>query len=233
MPTEMLKTAVCVGCGYSLRGLPDPVCPECGRTFVPSDPSTYRARPGHARKWRRVALISGLVLSSGLLLVMLNVMWERCATCYATELCEICGVQRKSSHYEILGHQAQTTSAILSNTGVSEFLSEFVDTHEHCWSPVSTRSVSWKSQRLSCAVHHSGRARLMECRFSPEELRSIMETMPDLPERIQEDILGNPNEIRALQSSNTLKLMRGCPIPAVRMLMKQDWDRRRSYDWMP
>ena len=30
---EMLKLRVgcCLGCGYDLRGLPSPICPECGR----------------------------------------------------------------------------------------------------------------------------------------------------------------------------------------------------------
>ena len=31
----------CLGCGYSLRGLPQPVCPECGRGFDPDDPETH------------------------------------------------------------------------------------------------------------------------------------------------------------------------------------------------
>lgn len=37
-----------MGCGYSLRGLPSAVCPECGRGFEPSDPASYRdpTRPG-------------------------------------------------------------------------------------------------------------------------------------------------------------------------------------------
>ena len=31
-----------MNCGYMLRGLPEPVCPECGRAFDPADPTTYR-----------------------------------------------------------------------------------------------------------------------------------------------------------------------------------------------
>lgn len=41
-PPVIPDTAVCLGCGYSLRGLPRPVCPECGRGFDPSDPATFR-----------------------------------------------------------------------------------------------------------------------------------------------------------------------------------------------
>ena len=31
---------LCLDCGYSLRGLPTPRCPECGREFDPLDPKT-------------------------------------------------------------------------------------------------------------------------------------------------------------------------------------------------
>lgn len=35
-------TAVCLHCGYSLRGLPENVCPECGKAFDPAEPTTWR-----------------------------------------------------------------------------------------------------------------------------------------------------------------------------------------------
>lgn len=31
----------CLTCGYSLRGLADPRCPECGRAFDLADPNTF------------------------------------------------------------------------------------------------------------------------------------------------------------------------------------------------
>jgi hypothetical protein len=31
----------CLTCGYDLRGLPEPRCPECGRGFDPDDPATF------------------------------------------------------------------------------------------------------------------------------------------------------------------------------------------------
>src|SRR5688500_289914 len=31
-----------LGCEYSLKGLSRPLCPECGRPFIPSDRSTFR-----------------------------------------------------------------------------------------------------------------------------------------------------------------------------------------------
>jgi len=35
----------CRGCGYSLVGLTEPRCPECGRRFDPAVPETYETRP--------------------------------------------------------------------------------------------------------------------------------------------------------------------------------------------
>ena len=49
---DVPDSAVCLGCGYSLRGLPGPMCPECGRTFNPGDPKTFQdtSKPW---PWRR------------------------------------------------------------------------------------------------------------------------------------------------------------------------------------
>ena len=67
------ETAICLDCGYSLRGLPEPVCPECGRRFDPADAGTFRdpatsafralfARP--PERWHRwlVMVIAAVVL---------------------------------------------------------------------------------------------------------------------------------------------------------------------------
>ncbi len=38
--------AYCLACGYALRGLPEPRCPECGKGFDPIDAQTFvRGRP--------------------------------------------------------------------------------------------------------------------------------------------------------------------------------------------
>ena len=39
------EKAVCLGCGYSLRGLVVARCPECGRGFDPGDAATYLTEP--------------------------------------------------------------------------------------------------------------------------------------------------------------------------------------------
>lgn len=41
MPTSLPDTATCLTCGYALRGLPENLCPECGRAFEPDDPRTF------------------------------------------------------------------------------------------------------------------------------------------------------------------------------------------------
>jgi len=49
----------CIECGYSLAGLDRQRCPECGRPFVRTDPSTWNPNPGKAPKLETYALIGG------------------------------------------------------------------------------------------------------------------------------------------------------------------------------
>lgn len=49
-PTQALSdNACCLGCGYLLRGLDLPTCPECGRGFEPSDSKTFAHSPSDLR----------------------------------------------------------------------------------------------------------------------------------------------------------------------------------------
>lgn len=63
--------ARCLSCGYLLRGLPEPVCPECARAFDPADPSTFDADPRkrRRRRWliRSAAALSILALAAAML----------------------------------------------------------------------------------------------------------------------------------------------------------------------
>jgi hypothetical protein len=54
MANAFPTTARCLGCRYALRGLPKPVCPECGRSFDPHDPASY-ADGGRPPRWWRWA----------------------------------------------------------------------------------------------------------------------------------------------------------------------------------
>lgn len=46
---ESLEPKRCITCDYSLHGLSESRCPECGRGFDPSDPETYRIGPRRSR----------------------------------------------------------------------------------------------------------------------------------------------------------------------------------------
>src|SRR4051812_6922752 len=53
MTVEMEETTgLCWECGYPLRGLPTPRCPECGRAFDPADPATMNLGQ-HVGPWAR------------------------------------------------------------------------------------------------------------------------------------------------------------------------------------
>ena len=62
MFANMPETACCRGCEYLLYGLPEPICPECGRSFDPLDARTYDRSTGRKR-FRRWAGRRPLVLA--------------------------------------------------------------------------------------------------------------------------------------------------------------------------
>jgi hypothetical protein len=41
LPSTPPDNALCLGCGYALRALPENRCPECGRGFNPADPTSF------------------------------------------------------------------------------------------------------------------------------------------------------------------------------------------------
>ena len=70
MALDIPDTSVCLNCRYLLRGLENPVCPECGRRFDPEDRATYTDqnhrgtffRWSHPpRHWLRYAMMVGTV----------------------------------------------------------------------------------------------------------------------------------------------------------------------------
>jgi hypothetical protein len=58
-PISPPAEARCLGCGYQLRGLNDPRCPECGRDFNPADVMTMDL-PVRRRRVRRSRLLKWL-----------------------------------------------------------------------------------------------------------------------------------------------------------------------------
>lgn len=55
MEPNIPESAVCLKCGYALRGLHEAMCPECGRAFDPADASTYRLGRTVIKRWRKWA----------------------------------------------------------------------------------------------------------------------------------------------------------------------------------
>jgi hypothetical protein len=70
----------CKGCGYSLFGLKNRICPECGRAFNPANRRTFAQRPPRGWVWRwgrRVlAVVLLLLLATGAGLLWLWWGWQ-------------------------------------------------------------------------------------------------------------------------------------------------------------
>jgi hypothetical protein len=69
-------SAACLDCGYSLRGLTEPLCPECGRPFDPADRQTFRDS-GAPPWWGRWARPPGRWHCVGMSLLALWAMIDR------------------------------------------------------------------------------------------------------------------------------------------------------------
>jgi len=67
---QLPSDARCLKCGYPLRGLPSPVCPECGCAFDPADPGSYRGPPLPAF-WERYGWPPGWIQLGGAVFVAL------------------------------------------------------------------------------------------------------------------------------------------------------------------
>lgn len=115
------ERACCLSCGYLLRGLPRPVCPECGRAFDPLDSKTFGTGPDSRvrRKW----LIRGAMgLAVGLLLVPLFPRGYSKST--ITFVCTMCGSKIAVDRWEVYpadwsrlrfpGYSSKQTSAAAS-----------------------------------------------------------------------------------------------------------------------
>ena len=81
MGGDDLVVGFCIGCGYSLRGLSDHRCPECGRAFDPGNGKTFLKTPhGHVARWLARPLgwpvvVLAFVAAGGVMFVM-------CRECY-------------------------------------------------------------------------------------------------------------------------------------------------------
>lgn len=89
--------ARCLTCEYLLRGLPESVCPECGRAFDPSDPSSYQIRPPH---WRRRWWIKRGVAAFLVIFFLALFFPRKLLTGRITFTCPKCSESLRVSRYE-------------------------------------------------------------------------------------------------------------------------------------
>lgn len=62
----------CLECGYSLHGLPECRCPECGQPFDPADATTFIAKLRSGGRYFAAAIVGGLAMGSPLVAAWLN-----------------------------------------------------------------------------------------------------------------------------------------------------------------
>lgn len=71
-PTFPAASGYCLGCSYPLKSVTEPVCPECGRCFDPSDPRTFGESPFPLR--RAVTRLAKAVTVVGVLMLGVEVL---------------------------------------------------------------------------------------------------------------------------------------------------------------
>lgn len=89
----------CLGCDYRLQGLPDSVCPECGRAFDPEIAATFSTVSAADRRRRRVRL-AAVIIGIGLLLAAFAPRGLRAPR--LTLICRECGTSESTTRYELL-----------------------------------------------------------------------------------------------------------------------------------
>lgn len=68
-PRSSASSRYCSHCSYCLDHLPETRCPECGRSFDPLDPATFRLRPKGIRHWG--LRVWGTLGTAGVVLLLL------------------------------------------------------------------------------------------------------------------------------------------------------------------
>lgn len=94
----ILENAWCKGCGYHLRGLPQPVCPECGRSFDSDDTTTFDVISPYQYKRKR---IKRTIISLIILIPLVAFFPRGIDIASITYTCKICSEKKSSKRYEL------------------------------------------------------------------------------------------------------------------------------------
>ncbi len=143
-------TKFCRTCDYSLQGLSELRCPECGRAFEPSDPRSYAARPWRVRRWR-LGVKVGVVVSFMSILFLFNfgVSWSD-----ARYSCASCAARRQVKEAAFLGIPIRHDVA-LDEGAISKFVQAYEDsTCLHVW-----EGASGEFRELNGGARWQGRGR--------------------------------------------------------------------------
>lgn len=89
----------CLGCDYRLQGLPDSVCPECGRAFDREDGRTFAVVSSVERRRRRVRVAAVVV---GLFVLLAAFAPRGLCVPQLTLICRECGVEESTTRVELL-----------------------------------------------------------------------------------------------------------------------------------
>jgi len=126
MSVPLPSGACCLGCGYALRGLPESVCPECGRVFDPGDPATFGTEADRARRRRRV---KRMALAAAVLALLVVFAPRGIMTSTVTLTCPDCKVGYRTSRYELKPPEWMPASYPRIYVPLAEHEEQL---HEHC-----------------------------------------------------------------------------------------------------
>ena len=91
------SVAQCLTCGYLLRGLREPKCPECGQPFNPLDATTFDADPPRRKRILRTKRIA---VAAGIALVVFVFAPRELLTAKMVFSCSRCGATTTVSRWE-------------------------------------------------------------------------------------------------------------------------------------
>lgn len=175
-------SACCLGCGYLLRGLEQPVCPECGRKFDPADPKSFAATP-KLRLWRRWRWRLVGMFALALLLLVAAPRGRQFGTLMFT--CQNCRESHTFNRWQFLPpkwmprypgvtwREKAQTSAITSTSNSCQH--DYVISFTCIGGYIATRVATTMSSTRTWAITINGHAITLET--AHDDLKTLMDPM--------------------------------------------------------